>query len=36
MFLLHQLQLAQERFVLDTESYVERRLIGHLRSDRNM
>ncbi len=31
MFLLHQLQLAQERFVLDTESYIDRRLISHLR-----
>lgn len=33
MFLLHQLQLAQERFVLDTESYVDRKLIGHLRAN---
>ncbi len=31
MFLLHQLQLAQERFVLDTESYVDSRLIRHMR-----
>jgi biopolymer transport protein ExbB/TolQ len=31
MFLLHQLQLAQERFVLDTESYIDQRLIRHLR-----
>ena len=35
MFLLHQLQLAQERFVLDTESYIDSRLIRHMRgSDR--
>lgn len=31
MFLLHQLQLAQERFVLTTESYVDSRLIRHMR-----
>jgi biopolymer transport protein ExbB/TolQ len=30
MFLLHQLQLAQERLVLDTEGYLDRRLIRHL------
>jgi biopolymer transport protein ExbB/TolQ len=30
MFLLHQLQLRQERLVLDTESYVDRYLIRHL------
>ncbi|HXV11385.1 MAG TPA: MotA/TolQ/ExbB proton channel family protein [Burkholderiales bacterium] len=32
MFLVHQLQLAQERLVLDTESYVNDRLIRHLRT----
>jgi len=31
MFLLHQLQLQQERLVLDTESYLDRHLIRHLR-----
>ncbi len=30
MFLLHQLQLRQERLVLDTESYVDSHLIRHL------
>jgi biopolymer transport protein ExbB/TolQ len=30
MFLLHQLQLRQERLVLDTETYVDRHLISHL------
>jgi biopolymer transport protein ExbB/TolQ len=30
MFLLHQLQLQQERFVLDTEAYLDRKLIQHL------
>jgi biopolymer transport protein ExbB/TolQ len=30
MFLLHQLQLRQERLVLDTESYVDSHLISHL------
>jgi biopolymer transport protein ExbB/TolQ len=30
MFLLHQLQLQQERLVLDTESYLDRDLIQHL------
>ena len=30
MFLLHQLQLHQERLVLDTESYLDRHLIRHL------
>ncbi|MCP3959312.1 MAG: MotA/TolQ/ExbB proton channel family protein [bacterium] len=30
MFLLHQLQLQQERLVLDTESYLDRHLIQHL------
>lgn len=30
MFLLHQLQLAQERLVLDTESYCDNQLIQHL------
>ena len=31
MFLLHQLQLRQERLVLDTETYLDRNLIRHLR-----
>jgi len=30
MFVLHQLQLQQERQVLDTESYVDRQLLAHL------
>ena len=30
MFLVHQLQLAQERYVLDAEAYCEDRLIRHL------
>ena len=30
MFLLHQLQLQQERLVLDTETYVDEHLIQHL------
>ena len=30
MFLLHQLQLRQERLVLDTEMYLDRNLISHL------
>ncbi len=30
MFVLHQLQLAQERLVLDTQNYADRRLIRHL------
>ena len=32
MFIVHQLQAAQERLVLDTESYVNDRLIRHLRT----
>lgn len=32
MFMLHQLQLAQERFVLETESYIDSRLVRHLRA----
>jgi hypothetical protein len=32
MFLLHQLQLRQERLVLDTESYVDANLIRHLQA----
>ena len=32
MFLLHQLQLRQERLVLDTESYVDTHLIRHLQA----
>jgi biopolymer transport protein ExbB/TolQ len=31
MFLLHQLQLQQERLVLDTETYIDGHLIQHLR-----
>ena len=31
MFLLHQLQLQQERLVLETETYLDRHLIQHLR-----
>ena len=32
MFLVHQLQLAQERKVLDTEKYADSRLIQHLQT----
>lgn len=32
MFLMHQLQLAQERLVLDSEDYCDNRLIRHLQS----
>ncbi|MCK5376047.1 MAG: MotA/TolQ/ExbB proton channel family protein, partial [Acidobacteria bacterium] len=32
MFLLHQLQLRQERLVLDTETYVDSHLILHLQA----
>jgi len=32
MFLLHQLQLRQERLVLDTDSYVDSHLISHLQA----
>ena len=32
MFLVHQLQLAQERLVLDTETYLNDRLVRHLRN----
>ena len=32
MFLLHQVQLAQERLVLDSEEYCDARLIQHLQS----
>jgi biopolymer transport protein ExbB/TolQ len=32
MFLMHQLQRAQEQFLLDTEVYVDERLIRHLRA----
>jgi biopolymer transport protein ExbB/TolQ len=32
MFLLHQLQLAQERLVLDTETYLDQHLIRHMQS----
>ena len=30
MFFLHQLQLLQERYVLDTRSYIDQKLIRHL------
>jgi biopolymer transport protein ExbB/TolQ len=30
MFLLHNLQLAQERLVLDSETYLDQRLLRHL------
>ncbi len=33
MFLVHQLQLLQERFVFDTETYCEEKLIRHMKSD---
>lgn len=32
MFLMHYLQLTQERIVLDTEEYCDNRLIQHLQS----
>jgi len=32
MFMLHQLQLMQERYVLDTEAYCEENLTRHLHS----
>ena len=32
MFLLHQLQLQQERLVLDTSSYVDDQLVQHLQA----
>jgi biopolymer transport protein ExbB/TolQ len=32
MFVLHQLQLKQERLVLDTESYVDERLLANLQA----
>ncbi len=32
MFFLHQLQLAQERMVLDTETYLDQHLLRHMRS----
>ena len=34
MFLVHQLQLAQERLVLDTETYLDQHLIQHLQVPR--
>jgi biopolymer transport protein ExbB/TolQ len=33
MFLVHQLQLLQERLVYDTESYCDEKLIRHMKSD---
>ena len=33
MFLVHQLQLLQERLVLDSHSYVDNRLLQHLKTD---
>jgi biopolymer transport protein ExbB/TolQ len=35
MFLLHQLQLIQERLVLDTQHYCDQQLLRHLRSRHN-
>jgi hypothetical protein len=32
MFVLHQLQLKQEKQVLDTESYVDERLLANLQA----
>jgi hypothetical protein len=32
MFVLHQLQLRQERLVLDTEGYVDEHLLQHLQA----
>ncbi len=32
MFVLHQLQLSQERLVLDTENYVDRHLLANLQA----
>ncbi|PZN35203.1 MAG: MotA/TolQ/ExbB proton channel family protein [Proteobacteria bacterium] len=32
MFLLHQLQLAQERLVLDTETYLDQQIIRHMQA----
>ena len=32
MFLLHQLQLTQERLVLDSENYCDNRLVRHLQT----
>jgi hypothetical protein len=33
MFLVHQLQLLQERLVFDAESYVDQNLISRMQSD---
>ena len=33
MFLVHQLQLLQERFVFDSEAYCEEKLIRHMKAD---
>jgi biopolymer transport protein ExbB/TolQ len=33
MFLVHQLQLMQERLVFDVESYADDKLIRHMKSD---
>ena len=33
MFLVHQLQLIQERLVFDTENYVDEKVIRHLKAD---
>jgi len=35
MFLMHQLQLQQERLVMDSQAYCERRLLNHLRVTRD-
>ena len=33
MFLVHQLQLVQERLVFDSENYVDEKVIRHLKAD---
>ena len=33
MFLVHQLQLTQERFVYDTENYCDDKVIRHMKAD---
>ena len=36
MFLMHQLQLQQERLVLDAQAYCDQRLLGHLKVTREV
>lgn len=36
MFLMHQLQLQQERLVLDAQAYCDQRLLGHLKVTREL